>query len=251
MVFPGKAVKTLCEIWWPQCILTSPESRHSFSITNGVRPQREEEFIFHRESSSFLDGFSQDAVDKSPRKSIVYFVYNVLRRSRTSGPVLQIALCYLEAIRYEVPNLIERDKYGESTGLEPWCRVTPATIAELQIEAQLSGSLKDDMTARACQEAIKTTARMPWEKQGCVGTTVHRRTIQSPLLCPMRTFLAAVILANKLTHDICYFNHAWAQLVGLSVREISRCERALGEKLDWRLWVGKPVAPSQGAAVVG
>jgi len=64
-----------------------------------------------------------------------------------------------------------------------------------------------------------------------------------PLLCPRRAFLASLILASKFTQDKCYSNRAWAKLSGLPPKEISRCERALGEALDWRLWVGKQSLP--------
>ena len=64
----------------------------------------------------------------------------------------------------------------------------------------------------------------------------------SPLLCPRRMFVAALILATKFTQDRVYSNRAWAKISGLDAREIGRCERALGEALDWRLWVGKGVA---------
>ncbi|KIO09896.1 hypothetical protein M404DRAFT_63777, partial [Pisolithus tinctorius Marx 270] len=58
-------------------------------------------------------------------------------------------------------------------------------------------------------------------------------------------FLASLILASKFMQDRCYSNRAWAKLSGLSPREIGRCERALGEALEWRLWVGKlPAAQS-------
>jgi hypothetical protein len=79
-------------------------------------------------------------------------------------------------------------------------------------------------------------------------------TLPSPLLCPRRTFLASLILASKFTQDKCYSNRAWAKLSGLPAREIGRCERALGEALDWRLWVGKtPVQtpPSSGPSSTG
>ncbi|PBK58870.1 hypothetical protein ARMSODRAFT_900038, partial [Armillaria solidipes] len=59
----------------------------------------------------------------------------------------------------------------------------------------------------------------------------------SPLLCPRRAFLASLILASKFMQDKCYSNRAWAKLSGLQPREISRCERALGDALGWRLWV--------------
>jgi hypothetical protein len=45
--------------------------------------------------------------------------------------------------------------------------------------------------------------------------------------------------------DRCYSNQAWAKLSGLPPHEIGRCERALGEALEWWLWVGKlPAAQS-------
>ncbi|KLO05937.1 hypothetical protein SCHPADRAFT_802591, partial [Schizopora paradoxa] len=55
--------------------------------------------------------------------------------------------------------------------------------------------------------------------------------------CPRRAFLAALVLASKFLQDRCYSNRAWAKLAGLAPREVSRCERALGEALGWRLWV--------------
>ena len=64
----------------------------------------------------------------------------------------------------------------------------------------------------------------------------------SPLLCPRRMFVAALILAAKFTQDRVYSNRAWAKISGLEPREVGRCERALGEALEWRLWVGKGVA---------
>lgn len=67
--------------------------------------------------------------------------------------------------------------------------------------------------------------------------------LPSPLLCPCRTFLAALILASKFLQDRCYSKCAWAKLSGLPLREVGRCERALGEALEWRLWVGKGMAP--------
>ncbi|KAH6913010.1 hypothetical protein BKA70DRAFT_1097345 [Coprinopsis sp. MPI-PUGE-AT-0042] len=68
--------------------------------------------------------------------------------------------------------------------------------------------------------------------------------LPSPLLCPRCSFLAALIFASKFTQDKCYLNCAWAKLSGLSPCEIGRCERALGDALDWRLWVGKAAVPA-------
>jgi hypothetical protein len=40
------------------------------------------------------------------------FVQEILRRSRTSGSVMQTALCYLEAIRPKVPEILRDEKRG-------------------------------------------------------------------------------------------------------------------------------------------
>jgi PHO85 cyclin-5 len=40
------------------------------------------------------------------------FVHEALRQSRTSGSVLQTALCYLEAICVKVPELVKKEKTG-------------------------------------------------------------------------------------------------------------------------------------------
>ncbi|KAF8497639.1 hypothetical protein JB92DRAFT_2589840, partial [Gautieria morchelliformis] len=55
--------------------------------------------------------------------------------------------------------------------------------------------------------------------------------------CPRRMFIAALILATKFTQDRVYSNRAWAKISGLDAREVGRCERALGDALEWRLWV--------------
>jgi hypothetical protein len=57
------------------------------------------------------------------------FVHEVLCQSRTSGSVLQMALCYLEAICAKVPELIEKEKMGDGVQGEPdiWERLSKAT----------------------------------------------------------------------------------------------------------------------------
>ena len=47
------------------------------------------------------------------------FVHEVLRRSRTSGSVLETALCYLEAIHIKIPELVEKEKMGDGVQGEP------------------------------------------------------------------------------------------------------------------------------------
>ncbi|KAK6996116.1 hypothetical protein R3P38DRAFT_2655403, partial [Favolaschia claudopus] len=42
----------------------------------------------------------------------------IYRRSRTSGSVLQTALCYLEAIRPKVPELILKEQSGQGSSAE-------------------------------------------------------------------------------------------------------------------------------------
>jgi hypothetical protein len=64
----------------------------------------------------------------------------------------------------------------------------------------------------------------------------------------------SLILTSKFTQDRCYSNRAWAKLSGLPPLEIGRCERTLGDMLQWRLWVGKKMptsqSPANGRAVV-
>ncbi|KAF9263343.1 hypothetical protein L218DRAFT_843699, partial [Marasmius fiardii PR-910] len=120
-------------------------------------------------------------------------------------------------------------------------RITPATEAELELEALSSAS-------SSCGSGLPT---LIVNDIGDVMDTVKVSSplppLPSPLLCPRRAFLAALILASKFTQDKCYSNRAWAKLSGLPPREIGRCERALGDALDWRLWVGKSPAPSSPA----
>ncbi|KAG6920284.1 hypothetical protein DXG01_005053 [Tephrocybe rancida] len=211
------------------------------------------------------------------------FVHEVLRRSRTSGCVLQTALCYLEAIRCKVPDLVHAEQAGEGVQGEEdrsnW--ITPATAEELQREAEITAmSVTDKEESAAVSDPnLVATVRVddissndasftqsPDSKDDeCPIVPSHQRLppgptlpslppLPSPLLCPRRAFLASLILASKFTQDKCYSNRAWAKLSGLPPREIGRCERALGEALDWRLWVGKqpsaaPPSPTPPALV--
>ena len=124
------------------------------------------------------------------------FVQELIRRSRTSGTVLQTALCYIEAVRRKLP------------------KIASASVASVN----------------------ETT---PGESSQDGELAAPEPLVPSPLLCPRRTFLASLILASKFLQDRCYSNRAWAKLSGLSPREVGRCEKALGDALEWRLWVGK------------
>lgn len=180
------------------------------------------------------------------------FVHEVLRRSRTSGCVLQTALCYLEAIKPRLPNLIKQEQAGLGTHFEPEVesRISMATPAEIESDNDINTSSDDGLdTVRICDTSSATVC-LDAADSAPDGDTLKKPKapsaplaplppLPSPLLCPRRAFLAALILASKFTQDKCYSNRAWAKLSGLPAREISRCERTLGDALEWRLWVGK------------
>ena len=192
------------------------------------------------------------------------FVHEVLRRSRTSCSVLQTALCYIEALRPKIPELVHQEQAGEGIRGEvdqgarvlsqddPHLHDSPkeVDIDEAIDSAHLASSgshYSDDAppTVRMLDDSIHPMS----DVTGLCEAEKKSRTpsedlpilppLPSPLLCPRRTFLASLILASKFTQDKCYSNRAWAKLAGLPAREIGRCERALGEALGWRLWVGK------------
>jgi len=170
------------------------------------------------------------------------FVHEVLKRSRTSGSILQTALCYLEAVRPNIPDILRDEKMGIRSHFMPETAIQPATEAEMQIDSDQERPLQtSEVTLNFDQPAdvqkIAVNASNVTVEPAAFTPSVNH--LPSPLLCPRRTFLAALILASKFSQDKCYSNRAWAKLSGLPPREIGRCERALGIALDWRLWVGK------------
>lgn len=277
-----QAVKSLTEIWRPQDIpeiflttnrpnlpdtplpLVANHTRNiSFTTISQPpsQPQSPAPQLFASTESTECSSTSRNLV---PIKG---FVHEVLRRSRTSASVLQTALCYLEAIRPKVSELAQLEQSGQCSMPEPELgeRITPATDAELAAEAELAAGwgLTSSTTPSSedCMDTIRITdsgstlvSTDPISQPDCVTLKKPRSPsaplpplppLPSPLLCPRRAFLASLILASKFTQDKCYSNRAWAKLSGLPPREIGRCERALGDALDWRLWVGKtPVASS-------
>ncbi|THH21319.1 hypothetical protein EW146_g184 [Bondarzewia mesenterica] len=205
------------------------------------------------------------------------FVHEVLRRSRTSCSVLQTALCYLEAIRSKVPGIIQQEKLGTGIRGEPdqSTRIIQADESEADLCSEVNAddlmgtsySADSDSSCGSVEPTVRITDTNIPPSPSFLSASQHgapydappptRRPrepsavlpplppLPSPLLCPRRSFLAALILASKFTQDKCYSNRAWAKLAGLPAREIGRCERALGEALEWRLWVGK-LPPSRG-----
>jgi PHO85 cyclin-5 len=207
-----------------------------------------------------------------PRNSFVPlrgFVHEVLRKSRTSGAVLQTALCYLEAIRTKIPDLVREEQCGEGVRgeKEPAGRIIKAEDYNEADESMdgFSALIGNGLLISSSREesamdtgSLETLSNDVVVSQG-LSTQSHRRKepqaplpplppLPSPLLCPKRAFLASLILASKFTQDRCYSNRAWAKLCSLPPREMGRCERALGEALQWRLWVGKksttPASPA-------
>jgi PHO85 cyclin-5 len=192
-------------------------------------------------------------------------VHEVLRRSRTSCSVLQTALCYIEALRLKIPELVHQERTGEGIRgeVDQGTRVLfpddqrlqdppkEVDIDEIIVTAHFatSGSTHPTdnapPTVRMSDDGLLTTSDVPtqYEVEKKLRTPSEDLPalppLPSPLLCPRRTFLASLILASKFMQDKCYSNRAWAKLAGLPAREIGRCERALGEALEWRLWVGK------------
>jgi len=213
------------------------------------------------------------------------FVHEVLRRSKTMWPALQIALCYLDAAKSKVPTAIAEVKQGE--GLQaaeaeldrlfgsasaddlsgerqasiPRGSSTPQTLVSSPSSAEDYPSVPQGQSINSCDVLSASSSPVPQAPAVApvdsnadepAGRPKRRRIPPvpvsplpprpSPLLCPRRMFVAALILATKFTQDRVYSNRAWAKISGLEPREVGRCERALGDALEWRLWVGKGVA---------
>jgi hypothetical protein len=203
------------------------------------------------------------------------FVHEVLKRSRTSGSILQAALCYLEAIRPKVPEILQQEKMGIRAHYQPETKILPATETELAREAELTAienafdaeSMEQEpvdemktvrVTDSECDDfdsmqqipvdsasVSRLIAEPSTPVEASSSSSPRPASLPSPLLCPRRAFLASLILASKFFQDKCYSNRAWAKLSGLPPREIGRCERALGQALEWRLWVGKSAIQTQ------
>lgn len=242
---------------------------------------------------SAVDGGSVEATRQSQLVPIKGFVHEVLRRSRTSAGVLQTALCYLEAIRGKIPDLLHQEQSQPKTSeylasdedilssritvlseeeaklLPPAINeiddainaiytypvmVSPTYLSDATLDTVRISSAEGLPTAPSSEQMPSGVASFSSLATSASSTVVEAASIPtkratpplpplpylpSPLLCPRRTFLACLILASKFMQDRSYSNRAWAKLAGLPAREIGRCERALGELLQWRLWVGK------------
>ncbi|CDO77329.1 hypothetical protein BN946_scf184775.g20 [Trametes cinnabarina] len=301
-LLPDQAVKSLCETWHPDSIPTvftacgreslcaqpEPPTAHSqpppspsvmtaglsklFAARNTQLPSPVSPTT-RPSPSPPVDGCeSYPQAPESSRGSnlipIRGFVHEVLRRSRTSTGVLQTALCYLEAVRSKVPEMLRKEKanptseYGVESDAEPrivqglpgeedFCEVSADGIAS-GCRDTIAGPALDTVRIN---EQRATEARAEAAPRPSASRTKEQDNLPplpplpSPLCCPRRTFLACLILASKFMQDRSYSNRAWAKLAGLPPREIGRCERAVGEALEWRLWVGKlPTSPASPAS---
>lgn len=289
-----QAVKSLTDIWRPESIppvfatstqisvsraqVSIPKRQtlsrhHSLQLLSPCSPSMQSPLPsdLPRPSTKYLSEqlSSATVVSEKDLVPIRTFVHEVLRRSRTTCSVLQSALCYIEAIRRKVPELIEREMQGLGVKgeLELDDRILrdteeDITLSEannskagpfpgvgLETELMPMESL-DENVSTVLQVDTSTAIQNELQQTSTTENTMKRRKVPakpltplpplpSPLLCPRRAFLAALILASKFLQDRCYSNRAWAKLSGLPPREVGRCERALGDALQWRLWVGK------------
>ncbi|KAL1750557.1 hypothetical protein FB107DRAFT_294520 [Schizophyllum commune] len=187
------------------------------------------------------------------------FVYHILRRSRTTSGVLQSAMCYIEGVRGKLPGLAAREAERTARGARPAKALRPqltiANISQLDMGSLSLGAYAPPLTrslAPPIPGSEPTGSSHPLRKSTSVGDLQDpTAAAPSPLLCPRRTFLAALVLAHKFILEKCYSNRAWAKIAGLPPREVGRCERALGEALDWRLWVGKGSVTTANATGAG
>lgn len=293
-----QAIKSLCDIWphqdIPTVFLTS--SRPLVSPSSAAHHPHVANIILSTSRNTHLPSPISPSTQPTPVISPVVshppypvvcpqlqrcdfasmkgFVHQVLRRSRTSGTVLQTALCYLEAIRSKVPDLIRKENHAFSSSFpvashndriykgevgidfdtdlgDPALSLNVSTSNSLLSTVRVN-PMSHEANASFLMESALNTDRASAHKSRTNNVSLPPLpSLPSPLLCPRRTFLASLILASKFMQDRCYSNRAWAKLSGLPPREIGRCERALGEALEWRLWVGKlPAAqPAQGRAL--
>ena len=104
----------------PSTSLSITESLSNLFIQPTTNPQLPSPITPSRSPLSLpLQPPSESAMFRSNLVPIRGFVHEVLRRSRTSGAVLQIALCYLEAIRSKVPACLQRERDGTGARTEP------------------------------------------------------------------------------------------------------------------------------------
>ncbi|KAF9010506.1 hypothetical protein BDQ17DRAFT_1420869 [Cyathus striatus] len=269
-----QAVKSLCEIWRPQDIpsvfLSSASTGGLVSLSTSLDHTR----LTHQHSSSNLTERTAQLSTVFPTASSMASTNAVpsitstapLQSADTDAEMRTMAVPIKGFVHevfgdHELQGMFFKQRYAiwrlfaqRFQKLE--LRIRPATEAELaqeqaaELSADVSSTIQD---ADAVMDTIRVSdsssehqslflpSNVDLLQQSLKATkpVTPLPRLPTPLLCPRRAFLAALILASKFTQDKCYSNRAWAKLSGLPAREIGRCERALGDALDWRLWVGK------------
>jgi hypothetical protein len=218
----------------------------SCKIMNDVWPQNTIPTIYRYQSGATYGynpntrGLSvKDFPDTQPGSDLVSlkkFVTELLKRSRSTAATFQTALCYLEAVRPRIPELQQAEIEGRGTRGEPVGNAQNRVVIDPQYL-----DVAEEENRKMARGDGKCKLRKPPLDPG-----FPLPDLPSPLLCPRRTLMGALVLSAKFVQDKCYSNRAWAKLCGLPPREVSRCERALGDVLGWRLWVGREMLTSFG-----
>lgn len=181
--------------------------------------------------ASPLEAFRPHSVD-TDLIPLQKFVREILRRSRSTCSTFQTALCYLEAIRAKIPSVQQAEKAGRG------CRgdqVDNEGRIEYECFCAAVESQAPSASCHLCQ-ALNDASQL---RKIPASPPFPLPALPSALLCPRRAFMGALVLSAKFVQDKAYSNRAWAKLCGLPAREVGRCERAVGDALDWRLWVGR------------
>ena len=125
------------------------------------------------------------------------FVHKVLECSRTSGSILQATLCYLKAVRPNIPDIPRDEKMGIGSHFMPETAIQPATEAEMQIDSDQERPLKTskvtlnfDQPANVQEIAVNA----PNVIVEPAAFTPSVNNLPSPFLCPRWTFLAALVV---------------------------------------------------------
>ncbi|KAG8763957.1 hypothetical protein FRC11_008284 [Ceratobasidium sp. 423] len=139
-------------------------------------------------TQSLPSNYQYQAQAAAPRpvledKSLRWFLTELLRRSRASATVVQLALHYLKQAREPVGKILNQ-KFKS---------------------VRVSGEDGDDSD------------------------------VDSPLVDPRKLVLAAIMLSTKILHDRAPNSRAWSRVCGLEAPQVSACESALGQALNWEL----------------
>ncbi|EUC59004.1 hypothetical protein RSOL_291450, partial [Rhizoctonia solani AG-3 Rhs1AP] len=148
---------------------SSPESPHT-------RRGRQHASMRKEVLSETIQRGQEDTSRNQPTRTLTWFVTEVLRRSRTSINVLQVALAYLAAAK-------------------------PKIHKELRAAADCQAEL-----------AMKIAGLPTHIRQALPGIDwMGGDFTPSPLIDPRRTFLASLVLASKFLLDKAFSNKVWAK----------------------------------------